>query len=200
MFCEAEKDFFEEVLMQSSTWEYYDYFQDYFGLDDTMEPKDISIILTYFAFTSLSTVGFGDFHPRSNVERIFCAFILLFGVAIFSYIMGNFIDILASFTTLMAGLDDGDNLSRFFGILKKFNDNQVIDCDIKHRIEEHFDYKWNNDKNQAFLTEEDNSIFEQLPEDVQVCLLKDFMFSDFLESFKKTFCFRKNPALCLQQY
>lgn len=88
-----------------------------------MSPKEISIILTYFAFTSLSTVGFGDFSPRSNVERIFCAFILLFGVAIFSYIMGNFIDILSSFQTLLAGLDDGDNLSRFFGILKKFNDN-----------------------------------------------------------------------------
>ena len=50
-----------------------------------------AIIVTYFSFTSLSTVGFGDFHPRSNAERIFCAFILLFGVAIFSYIMGIFI-------------------------------------------------------------------------------------------------------------
>lgn len=51
----------------------------------------------YFAFTSLSTVGFGDFNPRGDIERILCAFILLFGVAIFSYIMGNFIDILDQF-------------------------------------------------------------------------------------------------------
>ena len=147
VFCEAEKDFFGDVILTIDAQEQYEYFQDYFGLDDSMKPKDISIILTYFAFTSLSTVGFGDFNPRSNVERIFCAFILLFGVAIFSYIMGNFIDILASYQTLLAELDDGDNLSRFFGILKKFNDNKVICCDIKHRIEDHFDYKWNNDKN-----------------------------------------------------
>ena len=62
-----------------------------------MTPAEISIVLTYYAFTSLSTVGFGDYAPVSNVERIFCSIILLFGVAIFSYIMGNFIEILASF-------------------------------------------------------------------------------------------------------
>jgi len=46
------------------------------------------VILMYFSFTSLTTVGFGDYNPRSNVERLFISFGLLFGVAIFSYIMG----------------------------------------------------------------------------------------------------------------
>ena len=53
-----------------------------------------AISMTYFAFTSLSTVGFGDIRPYSDAERIFCAIILLIGVAIFSIIMGNFSDIL----------------------------------------------------------------------------------------------------------
>jgi hypothetical protein len=48
----------------------------------------------YFAFTSLSTVGFGDFHPRGDVERIYGAFMLLFGVAIFSYILSVFKEII----------------------------------------------------------------------------------------------------------
>ena len=51
----------------------------------------------YYAFTSLSTVGFGDYHPRSDEERVLCAFILLFGVAIFSYIMGNFIEMIGTY-------------------------------------------------------------------------------------------------------
>jgi len=50
--------------------------------------------MTYFSFTSLSTVGFGDFNPKSEGERLMCAFILLFGVAIFSVVMSNFSDIL----------------------------------------------------------------------------------------------------------
>jgi hypothetical protein len=71
----------------------------------------------YYAFTSLSTVGFGDYHPRSDMERLFCALILLFGVAIFSYIMGIFISILGTYNSLNADLDDGDNLSKFFGLI-----------------------------------------------------------------------------------
>jgi hypothetical protein len=59
-------------------------------------------------------VGFGDYHPRSNYERFLTAFILLFGVAIFSYIMGIFIDILHNFQTLGADFDEGDELSKFF--------------------------------------------------------------------------------------
>lgn len=52
------------------------------------------IILMYFSFTSLTTIGFGDFNPRSDYERLYISFGLLFGVAIFSYIMGQFIEII----------------------------------------------------------------------------------------------------------
>lgn len=52
------------------------------------------IIVVYFAFTTLSTVGFGDYNPKSEIERIVTTFILLVGVACFSYIMGQFIEIL----------------------------------------------------------------------------------------------------------
>lgn len=58
--------------------------------------------MMYFAFTTLSTVGFGDYAPRSNVERLFFTGVLLGGVAIFSYIMGVFIEILKSFFALTA--------------------------------------------------------------------------------------------------
>ena len=46
----------------------------------------------YFAFTSLSTVGFGDYTPKSDPERVVGSIMLLFGVAIFSVIMGKFIE------------------------------------------------------------------------------------------------------------
>ena len=47
------------------------------------------VSLTYFAFTTLSTVGLGDFHPKSNIERVLCSFIMLFGVMITSIIMDD---------------------------------------------------------------------------------------------------------------
>ena len=43
----------------------------------------------YFAFTTLSTIGLGDYYPKSDLERLFGSFLLLFGVALFSFIMGE---------------------------------------------------------------------------------------------------------------
>ena len=56
--------------------------------------RDQCIAIIYFIFTSLSTVGFGDYHPRSNDERVLGVAVLLFGVMIFSSMMGNFIEII----------------------------------------------------------------------------------------------------------
>ena len=85
---------------------------------DDMLPTEKTVLLMYFAFTSLSTVGFGDFHPISEYESIFCALILLLGVSIFSYIMGEINEILTQYQALEADLDDGDELTRFFGLMR----------------------------------------------------------------------------------
>ena len=50
--------------------------------------------VTYFSLTTLSTIGFGDYNPKSNVERFIIAFVLLFGVMVFSLIMGVFMEII----------------------------------------------------------------------------------------------------------
>lgn len=60
----------------------------------------------YFSFTTLTTVGFGDMSPQSESERIFGAFLLLFGVSIFSYCMGIFIEILDSIMNFNSSIED----------------------------------------------------------------------------------------------
>jgi len=57
---------------------------------DKLTDNEKTIKVMYYAFTSLSTVGFGDLSPRNSAERVMVAFILLFGVALFSYIMSIF--------------------------------------------------------------------------------------------------------------
>lgn len=49
---------------------------------------------SYYAFTSLSTVGFGDMYPKSDLERLMCAIILFAGVIVFTYIIGIFNEII----------------------------------------------------------------------------------------------------------
>jgi len=86
-----------------------------------------SVTLLYFAFTSLATVGLGDYTPKSNVERLIIAATLLAGVLVFSYIIGDLKEVLDTNNKLHSFEDDNLNLHKFFGVLKKFNNNQQIE-------------------------------------------------------------------------
>ena len=57
-------------------------------------PLVCCLVMMYYFFTTLSTIGFGDYYPVSNLERLATIPIFLFGVMVFSYIMGNFSNIL----------------------------------------------------------------------------------------------------------
>lgn len=105
------------------------------------------IALMYFTFTSLSTVGFGDYHPKNNTERLCCAFILMIGVAVFSSIMGVFIEIVEKYKELDKPLDDGDNLTRFFGVLEHYNYGKPLSDELRSKLETFFNHKWSTDKN-----------------------------------------------------
>lgn len=48
------------------------------------------LIMMYFSFTTLSTIGLGDYNPRSDFERLFIVVTIMFGVAILSLFMENF--------------------------------------------------------------------------------------------------------------
>jgi hypothetical protein len=98
----------------------------------------VALISLYYSFTTLSTIGFGDFHPKDNVERIFCAIIMVGGVMVFSYIMGNFVDMIKSYEIMNGDIDDGDNLSKFFGLMKKYNKGKEFKQEIKKKVEEYF--------------------------------------------------------------
>lgn len=180
IFCDLIKDYKLESLKESDPEVInVENFIEYNELED----KDAilrTIIMMYYMFTSLSTVGFGDYHPRGDEERLVCAIVLLFGVAIFSYFMGILFKILANFKMLNDDLDEGDELSKFFGLLCHFNDDVPIDSGLKNRIEAHFDYRWANDKNMAIATESDRTILAELPEHVENEIYKSFLFNSFL--------------------
>jgi hypothetical protein len=63
------------------------------------------ITVCYYAITTLSTVGYGDLFPINNAEMILGIFVMLIGVAYFSYIMGNFITIIQQYDEKMGNVD-----------------------------------------------------------------------------------------------
>ena len=64
------------------------------------------MVALYFAFTSLSTVGFGDFYPISNLERMVSVVMLCFGVVIFTAIMDNFTSMIIKIREFYEGFDE----------------------------------------------------------------------------------------------
>jgi hypothetical protein len=115
------------------------------------------IVYIYYAFTSLTTVGFGDFNPRSDFERLYIAFGLLFGVAIFSFIMGEFIAMISNLDQYDASAGgDGNELTRFFGILKNYNYNEEIDIKLRREIEAFLENRYSKD--QVLALNESNGI------------------------------------------
>ena len=106
-------------------------------------------MIVYYTFTTLSTVGFGDLHPKNFFERMIMSVVLLMGVACFSYIMSIFINMVNTIKTFSSDFSEGDELSKFFGLIKRFNNYKEINKKMKTEIEEYFEYKWGNDNNIA---------------------------------------------------
>jgi hypothetical protein len=73
--------------------------------------------MTYFAFTSLSTVGFGDYYPKNSFERLMCAMIIFGGNMLFGLIISNFNEMMDEIKNFMYEHDDAESLGRFFNLL-----------------------------------------------------------------------------------
>ena len=100
IICELGRDYYLSKIEDWTEEELADHntenFIDLYELDNNSAFRN-TVIGLYFGFTTLSTVGFGDLTPRSNFERSVGAFILVSGVAMFSLLMGNFIEILGKY-------------------------------------------------------------------------------------------------------
>lgn len=85
----------------------------------------------YFGFTTLSTVGFGDFNPKSDTERVIMIVIFVGGVAIFSIVMSAFLESLQKYSDVTADNEEQDDLNRFFILMVKFNNGQFLKRELK---------------------------------------------------------------------
>lgn len=83
--------------------------------------------MIYFTVTTLSTVGFGDYCPRADEERMLHVIIFISGVSITLYLMDCFIEIIMQFQLLYVDMDEGDKLTIFFDLFKKLNGDKDLD-------------------------------------------------------------------------
>ena len=65
-----------------------DTFLSVYGFSDYDDSYSL-VVMMYYSLTILSTVGYGDYFPISPEEMILTVFIMLMGIAVFSWIMGE---------------------------------------------------------------------------------------------------------------
>lgn len=103
---------------------------EYYELDQKTD-KENAIIGVYYALTSMSTVGFGDFAPRSNPERLYITLILIFGVSVFSYCLSSLKDLIDQSKEFGKEFDDREALEKFLNVLKKYNNDVSLTENFK---------------------------------------------------------------------
>ena len=111
--------------------------------------------------TTLSTVGFGDYYPVSDEERIVCSFVLLFGVMLFSIFMGQLIDMIYKLDNLDDDFNQDDELEKFFLMFRdQFNYGKPLNRKIEMDITNHFNFMWKNNRNNFLLADSALVIFK----------------------------------------
>lgn len=158
--------------------------------EDEAEHVYLTLVkMWYYAITTLSTIGFGDFSPKSVDEKLIGSFILLFGVVVFSIIMSKLIDILVSFKAIDQQGQHKD-LSKWIAMLSKYNGGHPMKKEIIASIEGFFDFYWSNNKMLAFQTQIDKRLMQELPENVTQKIYIDYVFQDFAYKFSYYFRYR----------
>ena len=100
----------------------------------------------YFSITTLSTVGYGDLAPVSDVEKIVGICIMIGGVAFFSYIMGQFIEIISNFNQNLGVEEQTFELHNWMTLLTRFRENKPLPNSLYRQINQHFKYYWANNR------------------------------------------------------
>lgn len=145
-------------------------------LDDTT--KYITSI--YWVFTTLSTLGYGDFYPTNNEEYLFTILVEFMGVFIFAYIMGNINSLIANI--------DGDqneyigamieNLEDWMMRIDTANPQRHLPPKLIEKIKDGLKTYWELDHQ---IIQED-TFYKELPGPIKKELV-NFCFGDFKDRF-----------------
>jgi hypothetical protein len=130
--------------------------------------------VAYFALTTLSTVGYGDYSPggpdeKPNIVLILGALMLISGVTFFSTLTSNFIDIIQNMKLQKFTINE-ELFNQWFNLLKRFNNNRELSKNLKEEVYSSFTYFCENDRSQVLV--EKKEYFDSLPRKIKRYIMR----------------------------
>jgi hypothetical protein len=120
----------------------------------------------YWCISTLSSVGYGDIVPKTTAEQTYAIGVMIVGVAMYSYIIGNVAAILAGIQPARTRYKE--NMDRLSSFMRYRN----IPSSLQKRIQEYFSYTW--DKTLGY---DESRVISELPPtlmtEVQLFLKRD---------------------------
>jgi voltage-gated potassium channel len=110
----------------------------------------------YWTIQTLSTVGYGDLTPATNAQRLYAMGVMMVGVGVYGYIIGNVASILANIDP--AKVFYLENMER----LTAFMNYRNIPPRLQKRIRNYYAYLW-----EKRLSYDESTIISSLPPSLQ---------------------------------
>jgi len=105
--------------------------------------------------------------------------------------MSQFIEIMMNYKSLWS-VGKHKDLSKWIALLSRFNNGNPLSKEMISKVEDFFEYYWDNNRLSAINSIEGERFMSELPMGVQIEIYVDYLFCDFL--FKYRFYFRPKKA------
>jgi len=138
------------------------------GID--MEADEFSKYLRalYWCITTLATVGYGDIVPKTNPQTVYAMVVMLIGVGVYGYVIGNVTSVIANIDLAKRHyLEKMESLAAFMRY-------RNIPPRLQRRLRDYYAYLWENQ-----MVYDESSVMADLPDslrtEVALFLRRDFI-------------------------
>ncbi|MEO6048302.1 MAG: cyclic nucleotide-binding domain-containing protein [Candidatus Kapaibacterium sp.] len=147
----------------------------------------------YWCVTTLTTVGYGDVTPANNWQRMYAMIVMIIGVGVYGYVIGNIASLLANIDP--ARTKYMETMER----LTAFMRYRHIPHDLQNRIRDYYNYLW-----EKRLGYDESEILDTLPSslgiEVSMFLKRDIiervpMFKGASQEFIREIALRMRPMI-----
>ena len=109
----------------------------------------------YWVITTMTTVGYGDITPTTNVQTLYAMFVMILGVGTYGYIIANL-------SNFFGNIDTAKSTSQKNGHRQRFPCVPLHPTPSEKRIRAYYEYIWENR-----LDHDEDEVIDDLPDSLK---------------------------------